>query len=120
MASVDQLQIEITSNATSASSAIKDLTSSLQKLNAQLGLKDGAKLTTLLQSLADAADTFSGKINNISGFDNVTKGADEASKAMQNVTEQAEQFSEKVEESTKKAFDPEDQSGDFEYKKEKE
>ena len=94
MASIDSLNIEIKASANDATQAIKNLTNSLKALNAQLGLKDGTKLTTLLKTLAGSAESFSQKVNNISGsgFEKATKGAETASKAMSNATEQAEKY----------------------------
>lgn len=89
---LDTLQIEIQADASSAATAISNLTQSLQNLNRQLGLKDGAKLTQILKTLAGSADSVSQKINSISGkgFENVAQGMDTAAKATENLAQQAE------------------------------
>ena len=92
---VDSLNIQISANATEASNAIDTLVKSLQNLNAQLGLKDGTRLTKVFQDLTKWADSFSGAANRVNGdgFERVARGAKEASEAMKNLAESAKDVS---------------------------
>lgn len=92
MSDLDTLQISIVASSEKAEQAISNLVSSLQNLNRQLGLKDGSKFSTALNSMTKTMDKFAGKINGLSGtsFDNVAKGMDSVAKASEGIVAQAE------------------------------
>ena len=94
MANLDQLNIEITASAKDAKSAIDGLTTSLQKLNNQLGLKNGAKLTQILDKLASFANSTSSALNGMSGqgLERIAKSADAATNSLKKSADQAEKF----------------------------
>ena len=93
MANLDQLQIEISASSKDAKSAIDGLVSSLNRLNSQLGLKNGAKLTSILNSLSKSATAFSVAANNVNGqgFDKAAQSASKAAKATAEFKKQAEE-----------------------------
>lgn len=89
--SLDKLQIEIVGSSKSAEKAIDSLIHSLDRLNNQLGLKNGTKLTTILNSLSRSTNAFSkaaGSVNG-QGFEQAAKGAEKASEAIKKTNEQA-------------------------------
>lgn len=96
---LDTLQIEIKSSATDASSAIKNLVTSLKSLNKQLGLKNGTQLVNLLDAISGSATNVSAKLNGMtgSGFDKVTKGAETAQKAIQQLKKDGEDLQKTLE-----------------------
>lgn len=114
MGSIDSLNIQISASSAEAKSAIDNLVGSLQKLNAQLGLKDGDKLTKLLSTLASSADAFSQKVNNISGkgFEQAAKSADKIAESTQKAAEGADkvQSISSAFNATKSAIDEADRS----------
>ena len=96
---LDTLQIEIKSSATDASSAIKNLVTSLKSLNKQLGLKNGTQLVNLLDAISGSATNVSAKLNSMtgSGFDKVTKGAETTQKAIQQLKKEGEDLQKTLE-----------------------
>ena len=96
MGSIDQLNIEIKASSTDASQAINTLVKSLKDLNAQLGLKEGTKLTTILNTLSRSANSVSGSLGsmNLKALDNASKSASKATESLQKSAEQAEKFKE--------------------------
>lgn len=96
---LDTLQIEIKSSATDASSAIKNLVTSLKSLNKQLGLKNGTQLVNLLDAISGSATNVSAKLNGMtgSGLDKVTKGAETAQKAIQQLKKEGEDLQKTLE-----------------------
>jgi hypothetical protein len=92
--SLDKLQIEIVGSSKSAEKAIDSLISSLDRLNNQLGLKNGTKLTTILDTLARSANAFSKAANSVNGqgFEQAAKGAEKASEGIKNSTEEINKF----------------------------
>ena len=107
MASLDQLNIQITANAKDASDAINTLVTSLQNLNKQLGLKDGTKLTKILETLAQSARDFSGAASSVNGqgFENAAKGMDKAAESAKKATEQAEKLQDVLNGASNTKFD---------------
>lgn len=93
---IDSLNIEIKSSATNAKQSIDSLIGSLQRLNKQLGIKDGTKFVNTINSMADAIDNLSGKFNGMSnmasGFNNAAKGAENVNKATQSATQSTKQM----------------------------
>lgn len=94
MANLDELYIQIESDSSKAESAIDNLIRALDRLNNQLGLKDGSKLTRILDTLAKSSNSFTSSINGISGsgFEQVSRGAERASASIKQSTEQAEKL----------------------------
>lgn len=93
---IDSLNIEIKSSATNAKQSIDSLIGSLQRLNKQLGIKDGTKFVNTINAMADAIDNLSGKFNGMSnmasGFNNAAKGAENVNKATQSATQSTKQM----------------------------
>ena len=93
---VDSLNIEIKSSASNASSAINSLITSLKKLNNQLGLKEGTKFVTTINSMADAIGNLTSKVDSMgnlaAGFNNAAKGASSVSKATQEAAQSTKQM----------------------------
>ena len=108
MATIDQLQIEINANASSAERAVDNLISKLHGLNNALNLKFGENLTSSLHNLSDSLQTVSdavnsidvGRMKDVSGalrslatqgrnLAGLSRAADGVTKSMGNVTEKA-------------------------------
>ena len=95
---IDSLNIQIKSSATDAKNSIDSLVGSLQKLNKQLGLKDGTKLVTILNTISKSANATAADINKMTGdgFEKVAKGASTASRNLQKLAKEGENVKEAV------------------------
>ncbi len=97
--SLDKLQIEIESSSNKAEKSIDSLISSLNKLNNQLGLKNGAKLTSILNSLSKSAYAFSNAANSVngSGFEKVASSASKAQRTIRQLAKDGEDLKKSLE-----------------------
>lgn len=95
---IDSLNIQVKSSASDASSSIKDLVTSLQSLNRQLGLKDGTKLVTILNTISRSANATTANINKMSGagLEKVAQGASVATREVQQLAKAGENLKEAV------------------------
>ena len=93
---IDSLNIQIKSSATDASKSIDSLVGSLQKLNKQLGLKDGTKFVKTINAMSDAIGNLTSKFNSMgdttTGFSKATEGAESLSKATTTANEKTKQL----------------------------
>ena len=98
---IDSLNIQIKSSATDASKSIDSLVGSLQKLNKQLGLKDGTKFVKTINAMSDAIGNLTSKFNSMgdttTGFSKATEGAESLSKATTTANEKTKQLLSTVE-----------------------
>lgn len=96
---IDSLNIQIKSSATDANKSIDSLVGSLQKLNKQLGLKEGTKLSATLKTISDAATSASEKINNITGngFESTAKKADAAQISIKKLAKEGDDLKKSLE-----------------------
>ncbi len=94
MGNLDELQIEIAASSNEAESSITNLTTALKRLNEQLGLSNGTKLTTILNTLAKSANAFADAANSFNGqgFEQAAQGAKKASSAMSEANKSAESY----------------------------
>lgn len=97
--SLDKLQIEIESSSNKAEKSIDSLISSLNKLNNQLGLKNGAKLTSILNSLSKSAYAFSNAANSVngSGFEKVASSVSKAQRTIRQLAKDGEDLKKSLE-----------------------
>lgn len=98
---IDSLNIQIKSSATDANKSIDSLVGSLQKLNKQLGLKEGTKFVKTINAMSDAIGNLTNKFNSMgdtsAGFSKATQGAESLSKATTTANEKTKQLLSTVE-----------------------
>ena len=95
---VDSLNIRIVSSANEARSSINSLINALQRLNTQLGVREGTKFSSTMKKVAEAADAATRKIENISdsGIDKVAQKADFAQRKMHKLAEEGADLKESL------------------------
>ena len=96
---VDSLNIRIVSSANEARNSINSLIGALQRLNTQLGVREGTKFSETMKKVAEAADSATKKIDNISdtGIDKVAKKADFAQRKMHKLAKENADFEKALE-----------------------
>lgn len=95
---IDSLNIRIVSSANEARNSINSLIGALQRLNTQLGVREGTRFSKTMKQVADAADAATRKIENISdsGINKVAQKADFAQRKLHKLAEEGSDLKESL------------------------